>query len=158
MFVNLLSNPITTFITDVFNFLVEKTGSKLTAYISLILVGVLAVALVVFIILAIAKGCKCKKVKAQPSAQNETVSESNQSTNNNADTVNDTVKSENAPTEQIETSKTNEDPQPAKKQPFMYDDGIPAMPIYRKSKYEKPRTILVKKDKSKLRNQENQNK
>ncbi len=182
--------PIIDFIVSVFDFLVEKTGSEIMAYVSMILVELLAVALLVFIIIAIIKGCRRKKTK-KSTPETSTVSNSTESTpsdenvsdlkatedetvetpiNESAPTsapVEDTVentaeeKIESAPVAPVEASNntpTEVKPAPKKSQGKIYDDGIPAMPIYRKSKYEKPRTILVKKDKSKLRNGSTENK
>lgn len=179
---NLLNflTPAIDFIINVFNFLVEKTGSEIMAYVSIILVELLAIALLVFIIIALIKGFKRNKTKkstqktsiavdSTESKQTDVVVNDAQETvdnpvENNAnegsttpelteDAVSKNVESApSSTTETLEKGSPEEKPTPKKSQGKIYDDGIPAMPIYRKSKYEKPRTILVKKDKSKVRN------
>ena len=175
MILNLLS-PITLFVKNVFDFLVKTTGSTTMAYVSLILVGALAVALVVFTILAIIGSCKRKKTTACKQAGEEpktlettktieestsTVAETSETTNFSKEetTPSEEPTCEESATENGETNSSSEvptessDTPTAQNKPRRNYDDIPAMPIYRKSKYEKPKTILVKKDKSKLRNQ-----
>ena len=189
MILNLLSS-VTLFVKNVFDFLVKTTGSTTMAYLSLILVGALAVALVIFTFLAIINSCKRKKTKTTPVCTPNEEEPKKQETNEIEETsaiIEDDVIiapsiDENCQTEPNETANTecddatpiqelnatNEEPSSnatqegtintTQNKPRRTYDDIPAMPIYRKSKYEKPKTILVKKDKSKLRNPQDQNK
>ena len=192
MIFNLLSQ-VTLFVKNVFDFLVKMTGSTTMAYVSLILVGALAIALVVFTILATIGSCKRKKTAKKSSCEqiNETpntfettevVEESAPTSDENSENTTHGEKETQEPNEKTthkdetpessesaiknstdnnsEIAPTSEQPIETNDKPTVqskprrpYDD-VPAMPIYRKSKYEKPKTILVKKDKSKLRNPE----
>ena len=166
MILNLLNlfAPIINLFTEVLNFLVEKTGSKTTAYASLIIVAVLAFALAVFIFIATIKSIKNKRSKSLSNNLDKNEAKSNEQTNSSeSDGGVEPLAQDDAQNLPNDDAGVNE---PENKQEKVaerkavrdssrlpkYDDGIPAMPIYRKSKFEKPRTILVKKDKSKLRN------